>query len=406
MAEGAAVGLLSGVTVFDFGRLLPSGVATYQLAALGANVVKVERPPLGDHLRVNPPLIAGRGDMHLDINRNKRSLGLDFTSAAGRRVVERLLESADVIVESSRPGAMAKYGIGYDDARRLRPDVVYCSFTGYGQTGPYSSMPAHGLSADAAGGMLVESPGHTPAAPRGYTSAGAWAAGMHGAVAIAAALIRGDPGGCRLDISQSDAAVAFNFRNIDLAINAHTGAAGSFEELGPRYASYRCQDGHYVLLTVTETRLWNAFCDAVERPDLRSDSSLDLLPYELDAELATQLDDVFASRPRGKWLALAAERNLGIAPVHDPRDVPQDAHFQRRGTIVSAPHPLGGRVQLTSHPVAVDGVKAVLQPAPELGMHSRAVLGEVGFSDAEIDALIEEGVATCWSMCSTSTTSA
>ncbi|HEU5384531.1 MAG TPA: CaiB/BaiF CoA-transferase family protein [Streptosporangiaceae bacterium] len=386
--------MLEGITVLDFGRLLPSGVATYQLAALGATVVKVERPPLGDHLRVNPPLIGGRGDMHLDINRNKLSLALDFATESGRRVAHRLIRSADVVVESSRPGALAKYGLGYSDVRQIRPGIVYCSFTGYGQAGPYAHMPAHGLSADAAGGMLIPAPGDPSAAPRGYTSAGAWAAGMHGAVALTAALVRRHPDGCHLDISQSDAAAAFNFRHVDLAGNRHDSAEGSFEKIGPRYAAYRCQDGRYVLLTVTERRLWNDFCDAVGRPDLRSDSGPDLLPYENDPTLAAELTRIFTSRPQPDWMALAAERRLGIAPVHDPRDLAEDPHFTERRTIEEMPHPVSGRVRLVTHPVAVSGVKAVLRPAPELGEHSRAVLSEAGFSAAEIDALIADGVVT------------
>ena len=386
--------MLENVTVLDFGRLLPSGVATFQLAALGAKVIKVERPPLGDHLRVNPPLIAGRGDIHLDINRNKLSIGLDFGAGPGRRVAQRLVESADVIVESSRPGAFAKYGLGYQDVRQIRPSVVYCSFTGYGQAGPYAHLPAHGLSADAAGAMLVPTPGQPPVAPKGYTSAGAWAAGMHGAVAITAALFGRDPNGCYIDVSQSDAAVAFNFRNVDLGSNNHQSAAGSFEELGPRYTSYRCQDGRYVLLTVTERRLWNDFCAAIDRSDLRSDSPLDLLPYELDEPLAAELTAILASRPRDAWLKLAVEHGLGIAPIHEPGDITSDSHFIARRTVADMPHPLGGRIRLAMHPVAVNGAKAALRPAPELGEHSRAVLTEAGFSTTEIDALIEDGVVT------------
>ncbi len=386
--------MLDGITVLDFGRLLPSGVATYQLAALGATVVKVERPPLGDHLRVNPPLIGGRGDMHLDINRNKLSLALDFTTESGRRVAHQLIRSADVVVESSRPGALAKYGLGYPEVRQIRPGVVYCSFTGYGQAGPYAHMPAHGLSADAAGGLLVTVAGAPPTAPRGYLSAGAWAAGMQGAVAIMAALIRRDRDGCHLDVSQSDAAVAFNFRDVDLAGNQHDSAEGSFGEIGPRYAAYRCQDGRYVLLTVTEKRLWNDFCAAIGRPDLYSDAQADLLPYENDPPLAAELTRVFASRPQADWMALAAESRLGISPVHDPRELARDPHFTARHTIEEMPHPLTGRVRLAAYPVAVNGAKPALRPAPELGEHSRAVLHEAGFGAAEIDALIADGVVT------------
>jgi len=146
---------LAGVLLLDLGRLMPSNIATAELAMLGADVVKVEVPPHGDYLRINPPLVDGRGDMHLHLNRGKRSICVDLRTEVGRSVLDDLVVRADVIVDASRPGAGGPLGLAPERLRALNPRVVHCSVSGFGHTGPYGPLGAHGLSADAAAGLLA-----------------------------------------------------------------------------------------------------------------------------------------------------------------------------------------------------------------------------------------------------------
>ena len=376
--------LLADYRVLDFGRLLPSGVATFQLAALGADVIKVERPPAGDHLRTTPPSIRSRGDMHLEINRNKRSVALDFGTEAGQETALRLARTADVVVESSRPGVYRRLGLDYNAVRAVNPAVVYASFTGFGQFGPYSALPAHGLSADAFGSVLAASLATCNpdgALPDSYTSAGAWAAGMYGAFAITAALLarRGSGEGHHIDIAQADAAAAFMFRDIALSANGVGTREGSFRFLGPRYDSYTCADGNDILLTATESKLWNAFCHAAGRPDLSAPPDAPaVLPYGPDAGLHRELTAIFRSRTRAEWMKLSVERHLGMCPVNSAADLVTDPHAAQRHMVRTQDHPLGGSVTLTGYPVVVDARFADLRPAPEFGQHTEEVLAECG----------------------------
>jgi crotonobetainyl-CoA:carnitine CoA-transferase CaiB-like acyl-CoA transferase len=382
--------LLAGVKVLDFGRLMPSGIATFQLAALGADVVKVERPPDGDRLRTNAPLVSGRGDMHLGLNRSKRSIALDFTTESGMRAAQRMAAQVDVVVESSRPGTFRRYGLDYESLADLNPRLVYASFTGYGQSGPYSPLPAHGLCADAMGAILADAHEPHEVLPDSAMSIGAWAAGLYGAYAIAAALVSANPRGHYLDIAQADAAADVMFRDIIVANNAADGGQASFRELGPRYDVYDCADGLRVLLTATEAKLWDEFCGVVSRPDLCSaPGDPAVLPYGPDAQLRDQVSAIFATRSRAEWLALAQAHGLAIAPVHTPESYAADQHVQARHMVRDERHPMGGNVRLTGHPVSVDGAFAALDPAPELGEDTAEVLTDFGFTAEEAAELME-----------------
>ena len=322
--------------------------------------------------------------MHLEINRNKRSVGLDFGTDAGREIALRLARTADVVVESSRPGAYRRFGLDFDAVRAVNPAVVYASFSGFGQFGPYSALPAHGLSADAFGSVLAASlaaAGTDRTLPDSYTSAGAWAAGMYGAFAITAALLarHRSAEGHHIDIAQADAAASFMFRDIALSANGVDTRDGSFRFLGPRYDSYTCADGRDVLLTATEAKLWNAFCEAVERTDLCAPPDAPaVLPYGPDADLHDELSSIFRARTRAEWMTLSVDHKLGMCPVNSAEDLITDPHAVQRRIVQTQDHPLGGSITLTGYPVVVDSCFAELRPAPELGQHTDEVLADCG----------------------------
>lgn len=386
----APVSFLSGIKVLDLGRLMPSAMATFELAKMGADVVKVEIPPQGDYLRVNPPTIGGRGDMHLDINRSKRSLGLRFDTPAGRDVLLELAAGADVFVELSRPGVMERLGLDFESVRAVNEAVVYCSFSGYGQQGPYAPLAAHGLSADAASGFLpLADVDARLSLPEPYVSVGPRASGLYGAVGILGALFdaRATGRAHHLDISQSDAAVAWNYRELAMTANLGHGVP-SYRDLGPRYDVYECADGGYVLFAATEPKFWRAFCEAVGRDDLVDRATDALVDYHEDPVVRSSLVEIFATRDRAEWLELGARAGFPVAPVLRPQDVPDDPHLGSREMVVESPHPLGGDVLLSGHPVKF-GAPPALRPAPELGEHSEQVLHDFGLDADRVAALRE-----------------
>lgn len=384
--------LLSGVRVLDFGRLFPSAVATFELAKLGADVIKVEQPPGGDLLRFNEPLIGGRGDIHLDLNRNKRSLALDFRSEAGRAVAHRLVRESDVLVELSRPGTMGRFGLDWETVHDLNPRLVYCSFSAYGQDGPYADMPAHGLSADAVGGSLA-SMARSGEMPDTYTSVGPWAGGISAATTIVAAVLRARQTGqgIFLDATQSSAVTVFNFREIAMHANEVEGDKRTFAHLGPRYACYETSDAKFVLLTATEPKLWNTLCSAVGRQDLQVDEQQAAFDYSDDSAVRAELRSLFAERTRDQWMSDAMERGLPIAPVLGTDELHLDPQNLHRETVVRMAHPLGGEVVLSGHAVRGGGGGVTFSPAPEFGANSREILGELGWSGSGIDSLIDIG---------------
>jgi crotonobetainyl-CoA:carnitine CoA-transferase CaiB-like acyl-CoA transferase len=386
-------GPLDGVRVLDAGRLMPSSIATAELAALGADVIKVEIPPHGDYVRINPPLIDGRGDMHLAINRGKRSISLDLHTESGRQVLDRLVASSDVLVELSRPGAGGAIGLDPIHVRSINPRLVHCSITGFGHTGPYSDLGAHGLSADAAAGLLeLERDGDRWLLPHPYVSVGPRASGLAAAIAILGALFkaRATGQGSYLDVSQWDAAVSWNYRNLTLSANG-AGLAPPYRDLGPKYDAYETADERRVLLCVPEPKLWRAFCQAVGRDDLLERSSDAVIEYLDDDDLRVELRKEFLGRDLAEWLQLGVSFGFPIAPILHAEELTTDPHVLARDMIRTEAHPLGGEVRLPGSPIK--GMPPVpLGPAPELGEHSIEVLRAVGYDDEAIDDMVARGV--------------
>jgi formyl-CoA transferase len=384
---------LRGVRVVDLGRLMPSSIATAELASLGAEVVKVEFPPFGDYLRINPPLVEGRGDMHLAINQGKRSICLDPRTSEGQQILDRLIAGSDVVVELSRPGGGSSLGFDRERFRRLNPSIVHCSITGFGHSGPYSHLGAHGLSADAAAGLLpIERHGTRWMVPDTYISVGPRASGLYAAIAILGALFeaRATGEGAFLDVSQWDSAVAWNYRNLTLMANG-AGLTPGYSHLGPKYDLYETRDSRQILLCVPEPKLWRAFCNAAGRPDLLDRASDAAIEYVDDQGLRDELRREFLSRTQSEWLELGLAHGFPIAPVLPVDDLATNEHVIEREMLVSRPHPLGGEVKLPGSPIK-DGSTHVLTPAPELGEHTHEVLRSLGYGEAEIDDLVDRSI--------------
>ncbi len=374
---------LEGIRVLDLSRLLPGPYATMLLADLGADVIKIETPGLGDYMRLIPPFITEPetgdevGAAFLVLNRNKKSVALNFRNQRGKQVFFRLVRDADVIIESFRPGAAEKWGIGYSTIRAINPRIVYCSLSGYGQTGPYKDRAGHDLNYIALAGLLAVNGTANGAPIPPAVQIADLSGGMLATISILAALIGRGPSGAGqyLDVSLFDGALSWAGTIIGGAYAAGgTIARGAMQLNGGMacYNVYATRDGKYLTLAAIEPHFWAAFCKAVGRDDLNA--------LHQSAEGVPLVAEIFRQRTLAEWLALFETLDACIEPVRDFGELFNDPHVQHRGLVST----VSGVPQIGS--VFVFAPSEPKRP-PHLGEHTRAMLTEVGMTAAEIAEL-------------------
>ena len=396
---------LASLRVIESSLLGPAAITTH-LADMGADVIKVEAPA-GDYVReMTWPIIQGVSLLHLHINRGKKSLTLDLKKPEAVQVYKDLAKDADIVVEAMRPGSLARRGLGYEDLSQLNPRLVFCNVSGYGMTGPYQSLPAHGIAFDTWAGIV------NPATDEDgfryipeHASIGMHAGPLLGALGILAGVVRArETGrGCFLEIGQSDAAAYMDWyrseswmayerpedevtgNKADGYQRRAPGTAGMKE--GVRYQMYESADGH-VLFMASEQAFWKNFCECVGRTDLfeRWPGSKYADHARGNRELQRELREIFKTRSSADWLRLGDEKNFPIAPVNSPKNIADDPQFRDRFRLYS--HEKHG-ADMLPFPVKFPG-EVLPEPswAPTAGEHTEAVLRDVLGYDAErIDAL-------------------
>jgi crotonobetainyl-CoA:carnitine CoA-transferase CaiB-like acyl-CoA transferase len=423
-----AAKLLDGVRVVEVAMFAPDATGMH-LADLGAEVIKVEQPGLGDPARLLGVPYQGESTATRRWNRGKTSIMLDLRVQEGRGVFLDLVRRADVVIEGMRPGALTRRGLGYDELVAVNPRLVFATVSGWGQDGPYRDLGAHGLAFDAFAGLAPprQVDGRI-SRPLGHVWQGLEAGPLYAALGIVAAILRarttGEP--AQIEVSQADAAASWNgwriaydrvvaerervhdggktatTRDLDAAIVSLESAAEGAGATGERditardvrYQYYDTADGT-VLLMATETRFWKNFCQAVGRDDLferwpgRAPADHDYGNDELRAEL-TQL---FATRTRADWITLFIEHDIAGAPVYVGGETQRDKHFEARGLWLD---PQVHGLHLIGPPLRVDGAVAVShRAAPAGGQDTDEVLRRVlGYDDDRIAALT--GCGAVW----------
>ncbi|MBV8756750.1 MAG: CoA transferase [Deltaproteobacteria bacterium] len=376
---------LRGIKVLDLSRLLPGPFLTMVLADMGADVVKVEDPRVGDYLRAIPPAKGGISGRFLAVNRGKRSLALDLKAPAGRDAFLKLVAKADVVVESFRPGVMDKLGVGYAQLRAVNPRIVLCSISGYGQTGPYVERAGHDLNYIALAGVLAMT-GPAGAAPQmpGVQIADLAGGALWGATAILGALVGRDRTGegAHLDISMTEGALALlaaELGNLDCGARPTRGT----ETLNGGvacYGVYRTSDDRYLAVGALEPKFWIALNQALGRPANVGELVGD------QAKVRAALAEIFATKTADEWNALLAKHDCCVEIVHELAELPLHPLHSARGVFFEIDGGDGvGRVLQVRTPV---GVPANPTAPPRLGQHTREVLAEYGFSDAEITGIV------------------
>ncbi|WP_211241234.1 CaiB/BaiF CoA transferase family protein [Pseudonocardia spinosispora] len=391
---------LAGVTVLDFTRYLSGPYATMILGDYGADVVKIEHPESGDESRHMAPIIDGHSYSSAMPNRNKRSLALDLKSEHGRRIARELIASADVVVENFRPGVMARLGLDYESAHALNPEVIYCSVTGFGQTGPESHRAGFDIIAQGMTGFLrmTGEPGGEPA--KFGVAINDLVAGMTAATAVLAAYIRRlrDGSGQYIDVALVDAGLALTVWEAGMWFGAgvEPQPEGTRHRLNAPYQAFPTADG-YVTVGANNERLWRRFCEQVlERPDLtdRPEYSRANRPANVE-QLVAELTPILAARPTSHWVAALDRAGVPGGPVLGYADALAQPQVAAREMVVEVDHPTLGRMRALGMPAKLSETPATIRlAAPLLGQHSREILRGAGYDDAAIDELLTAGVIT------------
>jgi len=401
-------GPLHGVRVLDLSRILAGPSCTQMLGDLGAEVIKIERPGNGDDTRkFAPPFLVdeqgketSESAYFLSANRNKKSVTIDYTKPDGQKLVRRLIAVSDVVVENFKTGTLKKYGLSYDDIKSDNPRLVYCSITGFGQTGPYADRPGYDFLIQGMGGVMSLT-GEVDGSPqRVGVSIADLMTGMYAAVAINAAIYRAKITGVGqfIDIGMLDTHVAW-LANVGLnyLCAGHLGRLGNDHPNIVPYRPFKAADGE-IIIVVGNDEQFKRFCQIAGCEELPKDSRFETNEMRVRnrEELAKILDPIVAARPRAFWLKELEAQNIGCGPINNLEQVFKDPQVIARKMVHEMRHSANGgtTVRLLASPMKMSGTPITYRHAPPLlGEHTAEVMSDVlGLGASEIEKLYDRGV--------------
>jgi crotonobetainyl-CoA:carnitine CoA-transferase CaiB-like acyl-CoA transferase len=404
-------GPLSHIKVLDLSRVLAAPWTGQNLADLGAEVIKIERPKKGDDSRAfGPPWLKDRSGKDttesayfLAANRGKKSITIDLSVPAGQELVRQLAARCDVLLENYKFGDLARYGLGYEDLKRLNPGLVYCSVTGFGQTGPYRERPGYDFMIQGMGGLMSIT-GERDGLPGGGPQRVGVPivdimTGMYASIAVCAALAHRERTGMgqHLDLALLDTQVAFlaNQAMNYLASGEVPGRLGNAHPNIVPYQTFATRDGA-IILACGNDNLFNKFCDVAGCQHLASDPRFATNGKRVEnrATLVPLLDQVFAQRTTREWVETLETAGVPNGPINDIRQVFEEPQVVARGMKIEIEHPLTGKVPLVASPMRFSGTPLEFNSAPPmLGQHTDEILRTLlAMGDADIEKLRENGV--------------
>ncbi len=392
-------GPLAGMRVLELAQIMAGPTAGMLLADMGADVIKVEKLPGGDDSRgYREPRINGVSAPFLILNRNKRGIALNLKDERGREVLLRMVRDADVLTENYRRGTLEKLGLGYDRLQQINPGLIYCAVSGYGLTGPYAERGGFDLIAQGFAGLMsiTGEPGAAPA--KTGNSVADINAGILAVVGICAAyahkLKTGQ--GQVVDTSLMEAALQQTYWHaaIYFATGVSPGPTGSAHILTAPYQAFRAADG-WINIGGANQANWERIADVLGHPEWRDDprfrTNSDRMRHL--AALTALMDDVLGARSKADWIAAFDAAGVPVGPVHSIAEALTHPQTLARGMVVELDHPQAGPTKALGCPVHFSATPtAVRRPAPLLGEHTREVLREFDYTDADIDALLSAGV--------------
>ncbi|MCY4071747.1 MAG: CaiB/BaiF CoA-transferase family protein [Chloroflexi bacterium] len=374
---------LDNTRILDLTRLLPGAICTMLLGDMGAEVIKVEDPVRGDYARLMPPLIDGMGAFFRSSNRGKKSIVLDLKQDAGQAVLHRLVEQADALIEGFRPGVTARLGADYETLRAINPRLVYCSLSGWGQTGPLAHVSGHDLNYIARNGLLGAELNPQTLGAKVADVGGAYV----GAMGVLAALLQRERSGRGdyVDVALSEAAMPFAMLGWVQACSQ--GNDDEALDLGGANACYRlyfCADDEPVALSAVEMKFWANFCSAVGKPAwIALHTATDHQP-----DLINEVAKLFRSKSAAEWAQLLEDADCCFSRVIPPAQLVEDPQVEARGMVGMTAE----GVPWMRSPIRLSDDAIELRSAPKYGEHTREVLLGNGFNEADIVALLETGV--------------
>jgi crotonobetainyl-CoA:carnitine CoA-transferase CaiB-like acyl-CoA transferase len=404
-------GALGHLRVLDLSRVLAGPWASQVLADLGAEVIKVERPGMGDDTRAwGPPWLPDAGGRETSesayfasANRGKKSICIDIARAEGQELVRRLAERSDVLLENYKVGGLARHRLGYPDLAALNPRLVYCSITGFGQTGPYRNRAGYDFLIQAMGGLMSVT-GEPDGSPGGGpmkvgVAVADLLTGMYAATAVLAALAWRERSGLgqHVDLALLDVQVAMlaNQAQAYLATGRAPARLGNAHPSIVPYQSFATRDGH-VVLAIGNDGQFERLCRVAGRPELAADPrfAANAARVENREALIPVLREIFAGRTSQEWIAALDPEGVPCGPIDDLARVFADPQVVHRGLRVEVDHPLAGPTPLVASPIRLSATPVRHRvPPPLLGQHTREVLsGLLGLGDAELDRLRDQGV--------------
>ncbi|MGA9031556.1 MAG: CoA transferase [Sulfuricaulis sp.] len=395
----AAHGPLTGVKVIELAHIMAGPICGLMLADMGADVIKVEKVPDGDDTRrMVPPTMDGESAAFMVLNRNKRGVSINMKSTAGKAVLEKMLATADVVIENYRPGTMERFGLGYETLHKLNPALIYCQVTGFGRTGPYANRAGFDLIAQGLSGIMSvtgEGAGRQPVKagpPITDISAGILAA-MGVLAAYVHRLKTGE--GQLVDTSLLEAGVTTTYWQsaICLATGQSPGAIGSAHPLSAPYQAVQTQDG-WINIGAANQANWKRLVEVIGKPELADDKRF--LDNAARMQNLSALIDIltknFRTSTTSDWLARLEAAGVPAGPVLSIGEMLTDPQVLARDMVVEVEHSRLGRMKTLGPPVKFSATPgSVRHGAPQLGQHTREVLKEYGYSEAEIAALVGNG---------------
>ena len=394
-------GALDGLRVLDLTWVLSGPYASMVLTDLGADVVKVERPPHGDVARTTGPFVANESIYFQSINRGKRSIAIDLRSAEGKELFLRLVEQADVVMENFRAGTMDRLGLGYETLHARNPRIIYSATSGFGQTGPLQDKPALDIVIQGMGGVMSIT-GYADGPPaRPGLSNGDISAGLYTAIGVLAALRERDRSneGQMLDISMLDCQIAV----LENAVARYFATGTEPQRLGTRHPSatpfqaFPTADGWLVLaLAWGVDNQWELYCAAIERVELINDERFDtsFKRTQNHAELEPLLFEAMRAKTTAEWIAILEPYGMPVGPLNTISEAVSQEQIVHRGMIAEVEHPIAGPLRLSNSPLRLSRTPGQARgPAPAFGQDTPDVLsGWLGLDTASIAALSESGV--------------
>ncbi|WP_306061670.1 CaiB/BaiF CoA transferase family protein [Natronococcus wangiae] len=413
MGSDASGAILEGITVVDLTTFVTGGFATLMLANQGAEVIKIERPEVGDDSRHSgPPFVDtsdyegegrsasqhGESPYFWTVNYDKRSVELDLKSKEGYEICRELIDEADVLVENFRPGTAERLGLGYEEVREDHPELVYCSISAFGESGPWSERPGYDLLIQGMSGMMsVTGPEDGDPAKVGLPQTDLITA-MWSAFGIVTALYRRERTGEseRVELGMLDASLPWLTKQAAKAfVGEEPARMGTKDPVLAPYQSYPTADG-YLNVACGNQKLWRQLCEEIGREDLASDPR-----FESNADrvenmdtLEDELAETFTERPTEEWVErLADDAGLPVGPVYDVSEALNSEQVRARGAVDTLSHSAAGEIPILEHPLNFETAESGFDEAPPLlGEDTDALVAALGYSESEIEELREKGV--------------